>query len=186
VDTKDGVAQETRADMVMDPKVVTKDGARKDNGEVMDPRADTLDLKETEDHKEEHQTVDPKEVTETGTGTDLVVLKAVLRADLLVPEVLRVKCTVAEVPTLPVEALAALLHQVLVELPAPKPPKKPRSTAAEVATVATTATAMVTAVVTEWKVIKDIEVVIHRMAVRKGTARAQAMVIQKEFLHPVA
>jgi len=164
VDTKDGVAQETRADMVMDPKVVTKDGARKDNGEVMDPRADTLDLKETEDHKEEHQTVDPKEVTETGTGTDLVVLKAVLRADLLVPEVLRVKCTVAEVPTLPVEALAALLHQVLVELPAPKPPKKPRSTAAEVATVATAATAMVTAVVTEWK----------------------AMVIQKEFLHPVA
>ena len=174
MDTKDGVAQETRADMVMDPKVVTKDGARKDNGEVMDPRADTviqsniswmewkglqfcflkLDLKETEDHKEEHQTVDPKEVTETGTGTDLVVLKAVLkavlRADLLVPEVLRVKCTVAEVPTLPVEALAALLHQVLVELPAPKPPKKPRSTAAEVATVATTATAMVTAVVTEW------------------------------------
>merc|ERR1712071_170413 len=139
---KDGGAQETRADM------------------VMDPRADTLDLKETEDHKEEHQTVDPKEVTETGTGTDLVVLKA----DLLVPEVLRVKCTVAEVPTLPVEALAALLHQVLVELPAPKPPKKPRSTAAEVATVATTATAMVTAVVTEWK----------------------AMVIQKEFLHPVA
>merc|ERR1712071_294350 len=155
---KDGGAQETRADM------------------VMDPRADTLDLKETEDHKEEHQTVDPKEVTETGTGTDLVVLK----------EVLRVKCTVAEVPTLPVEALAALLHQVLVELPAPKPPKKPRSTAAEVATVATTATAMVTAVVTEWKVIKDIEVVIHRTAVRKGTARAQAMVIQKEFLHPVA
>merc|ERR1712071_240744 len=151
---KDGGAQETRADM------------------VMDPRADTLDLKETEDHKEEHQTVDPKEVTETGTGT--------------VPEVLRVKCTVAEVPTLPVEALAALLHQVLVELPAPKPPKKPRSTAAEVATVATTATAMVTAVVTEWKVIKDIEVVIHRTAVRKGTARAQAMVIQKEFLHPVA
>ena len=94
------------------------------------------------DHRE-HQTVDPMEATETGTG-----MGQAHKADPLVLEDLRVKCTVVEAPTLPAEALVDLHHLGLAELPVPNPPKKLRNTAAEAATGVTTA--MVTAVVTAW------------------------------------
>merc|ERR550517_335043 len=168
VDIKAGAVLEIKADMDTDPKVVIRVGDPRDNGEA-------TDLKET-GHRD-HQTVDPMEVTETGTGT-----VQDHKGDRLVLEDHRVTCTVVEVLTLPV-GVPDPLHRAPVELPALKLDKKLHSIAAEAAMVVTTA--MATAVVTAWKVIRAIVVVIHRTAVRKGTARAQGMVIQKECLLPV-
>lgn len=163
-------------DMVdMDHKEAIKDGDLRVNGEGMEDLVVTTEdtvLKEM-DHREDLM-ADLKEVTETGTGMDQVP-----KLDQVVLEDPRVTCTVVD-PTRPLVLPVGLPSLDLGELLVPKLPKKPRNTAAEAVMVATTA--MVMAVAMAWKVIKAIEVVMHRTAVRKGTARAQAMVIPKESL----
>jgi len=176
VDTKDGVDPETKADTVTDRKEATRAG---------DPKVSGVDMVDqvVMDHKEadprEDLMVDLKEAMATGTG----MVPAHNKVDPRVLEDLRVvvTCMVAEVLARRAAVPPVVQrHQVPVE-PLRRLRKKRSSTAAAVVAMVDT-TEMVTAVVTAWKVIKAIEVVMHRTAVRKGTARAQVMVTRKECL----